>query len=487
MHIISIFRIISFLVVIVSLFLFSCLFFASSSKEFYILFIISISSFLFGLLSIIFTRKKIENLSFKDSFIIVSFSWVIISLFGSLPYYFLLDVSFVDAFFETISGFTTTGASIFPNVEILPKSILYWRSLTNWLGGMGVIVLTLAILPFVGGGSIQLYKAEAPGIQTDRLTSRIKDTSKQLWFIYLFFTFFLFFILKLLGLNWFDSICHAFATMATGGFSTKNASIMAFSPAVQFTITIFMFIGACNFILHNELLRYGKFLYFKSEEFLFFLLVILTSTLLISLYLQGQYPDKSLFSLLNISSFQVVSIISTTGFSSDNFNLWGNFPLMILFSFYFYGGCGGSTGGGIKICRILTVIKFCLFQIKKNTSPRLLMNLKIDKIRLSESIILKVFAFIFIYFFIYITITITLFFIEPNITFKTAFSVSIACLGNIGPGLSQVGPVENYAWLSDSSKYLLSFVMLIGRLELFTVLSLFVPNLWKKRGISSVG
>ena len=447
-------------------------------KIFFLLFpmLILISSFF------VFINTKVseQNISLGFSFLIVTLSWFVMAVLGAIPFVFISGLPFVDAFFETMSGLTTTGASILTNIEALPYSLLYWRSLTNWLGGMGIIVLFLAIFPFFNFGS-SIYKAEVPGPNSDKLTSRITQTAKILWLVYILLTFILFLFLKLCGMNFIDAICHAFTTMATGGFSTKNASIGHFNHTIQFVTTIFMFIAGCNFIWHVKLLRGKPFNYFKREEFLFFLFITILATILISfnLYQQANHSEN-LFHILNKSSFQVVSLITTTGFASTDFNLWPNLAKFILFFLCFIGACGGSTSGGMKLSRIIIIIKKSLLQIKSSIKPLYSFPILFNKKNIKETEISKLFSFIFLYLLTFVLGVIIILLLNSNCSFTTALSTSIACLSNIGPGLDQIGPIQNYSWFNTETKYFLSFLMLVGRLEIYTVLALFSRSLWSK-------
>ncbi|MCM8536094.1 MAG: hypothetical protein NE334_09175 [Lentisphaeraceae bacterium] len=479
----------------------------------------TVSTLLIG--GIIFFKTRVKaDVGFREGFAVVTFGWLAISAFGSLPYLWIckdpaaLDqtllaieqmdpslgpeliqasgkellkntkpMSVADAFFETMSGFTTTGCSILRNIEAQPKAILFWRSLTNWLGGMGIVVLSLAILPVLGIGGMQLYKAEVPGPTSDQLTSRIANTAKILWLVYFLFSFILLIILKVMGMTWFDSICHTFSTLATGGFSTKNASLGAYPGQFHAVITFFMFLAGCNFVLHIKALKGKPLFYFKDEEFRFYFYCTAISTAIITLvlYTQGNSTgtDYTIWKALNSASFQVVSIITTTGFGSDDYTTWPTLATGIIVLFFFFGGCGGSTSGGMKVSRIMLMVKYSIVQLKQCLFPHALANVKLNKQRVQPAILDKVLSFFFLYIALYVGISLLMTLCD-GVDIETAFTSSIACLGNIGPGLSKVGPSENFAWLPDSAKWLLSISMLIGRLEVYTVLVLFLPDFWKK-------
>ena len=474
-----------------------------------------------GIGIIVFLKSRVKaDVGFREGFAVVTFGWLAVSAFGALPYLWIckdpaalnetlnqinnLDpaligeaktvkiaelmratksMSIADAFFETMSGFTTTGASILIDIEAQPKSILFWRSFTNWLGGMGIVVLSLAILPVLGIGGMQLYKAEVPGPTSDQLTSRIASTAKILWLVYFLLSIACFIILKVMGMNFFDSICHTFSTLATGGFSTKGASVGAYAGQFHVVITIFMFLAGCNFVLHIKALQGKPLFYFKDEEFRFYFLCTALSTIIIAIVLcvNGNSKGESytIARALNSASFQVVSILTTTGFGSDDFTNWPTLAVGIIVLLFFIGGCGGSTSGGIKVSRIMLMIKYSIVQVKQCLFPHALTNVQLNKQRVQPAILDKVLSFFFLYIAIYIAISL-LMCLCKDIDIETAFTSSIACLGNIGPGLSKVGPSENFAWMADSAKWLLSISMLIGRLEVYTVIVLFLPQFWKK-------
>lgn len=479
----------------------------------------TISTIVIGLIIFLKTRVK-ADVGFREGFAVVTLGWLAVSAFGALPYLWIckdpaalhetlnqisaLDagmaedvrtakvaelmratksMSVADAFFETMSGFTTTGGSILIDIEAQPKSILFWRSLTNWLGGMGIVVLSLAILPVLGIGGMQLYKAEVPGPTSDQLTSRIASTAKILWLVYFALSIACFLILKLMGMSLFDAICHTFSTLATGGFSTKGASVGAYPGQFHVVITIFMFLAGCNFVLHIKAMQGKPLFYFKDEEFKFYLFCTVLATVIITaclmIYGNTKGESYSFGRALNSASFQVVSIITTTGFGSDDFTNWPTLAVGIIVLFFFFGGCGGSTSGGMKVSRLMLMLKYSVVQVKQCLFPHALTNVQLNKQRVQPAILDKVLSFFFLYMFIYILISLLMCLCD-GIDIETAFTSSIACLGNIGPGLSKVGPSENFAWMADSAKWLLSISMLIGRLEVYTVIVLLLPQFWKK-------
>lgn len=427
-----------------------------------------------------FLTKDKEPISMnpREGFAIVAFTWLSISLFGSLPYLISGSIpGFTDAFFETMSGFTTTGSSVITDIEGLPKGILFWRSMTHWLGGMGIIVLTIAILPLLGIGGFQLYAAEMPGLTKDKLHPRIADTAKRLWAIYVILTMAETTLLMFGGMDLFDGLCHSFATMATGGFSTKNDSITGFSPFVQYTITIFMFLASTNFTLHYFALHGRLREVWRSEEFRKYLYLVLAFTVVIALvrFLHGNIPAEQAF---RDSVFQVVSIVSTTGFVTSDYLLWPASLWFLIFLLMFVGGMAGSTGGGIKVVRQLLLIKNASLELKRTIHPHAIIPVRLDGKPLTQETIYKVMAFFQIYILTFVIGAVTLSLL--GVDFETAIGASISSLGNIGPGLGLVGPAGNYAPIPGFGKWVLSALMLLGRLELFTVLILFSPAFWRR-------
>jgi trk system potassium uptake protein TrkH len=424
------------------------------------------------------TRRGNKSIGKKEGYIIVSLVWVIFSLFGSLPFVISGYIeSYTDAFFETISGFTTTGASILNDIERLPHGLLFWRSMTQWLGGMGIIVLSLAILPIFGIGGMQLFIAEVPGPTPDKFHPRVKETAKRLWGIYLLFTLAEILLLWLGDVGLFDSVCHAFTTMATGGYSTKQASIAHFSPYVQYVITIFMFLAGTNFALSYYALHFKFNKVFKNEEFRFYLTFLIGFTIIIALFLW--IGDKfAIESSFRHAVFQVVSITTTTGYVTSDYLQWTPFLTVIIFMLMFIGGSAGSTGGGIKIIRIGLLIKNSYLELKRLLHPNAIIPVRMNKKSIDQQIITNVLAFVVIY--MTITGISTIVVSSLGYDLNSSLGAVAASLGNIGPGIGAVGPVENYAHLPGFGKWFLSFLMLLGRLELFTILVLFSPAFWRK-------
>lgn len=427
-----------------------------------------------------YNTKDNENKELKrrDGYLIVILSWIAMSLFGMLPYIFTDQISNVpDAFFETVSGYTTTGASILNDIEILDHGILYWRSLTQWIGGMGIIVLAVAILPFLGIGGMQLFVAEAPGVSVDKLQPRIKETAIRLWQIYISFTVVLFFILWAEGMNSFEAVNHAMTTFATGGFSTKNASIGYFeSPLIQYTIILFMFISATNFTLTYFAIKLDFKKVFQNEEFRIYssFIIFLTAIVFITLYLiDSSYAEETFRSAL----FSVVSIITTTGFTTVDFTGWTEFITILFFILMFFGASAGSTSGGIKIVRHVVLLKNSYIELKKQLHQQGVFILRFNNSKVPQSVVTNILAFMMLYVVIFSigSVIMTL----MGVDFITAIGSVAATLGNIGPGIGDVGPASNFSSIPDAGKYFLSLLMLIGRLELLTFLLILTPAFWK--------
>ncbi|HKK67385.1 MAG TPA: TrkH family potassium uptake protein [Bacteroidales bacterium] len=425
-------------------------------------------------------RKARRNVGKREAYLIVTFGWIGLSLFGTLPFVISGAIpDFTNAFFETISGFTTTGASILNDIESLPHTILFWRSFTQWMGGMGIIVLSIAILPLIRVGGMQMFAAEAPGPTQDKISPRIKQTAKKLWFIYLLFTITEAILLKVAGMSVFDAINHAFTTMATGGYSTKQASIAYFqNPAIHYIITVFMFLAGTNFALSYFALTGKPGKMFKNDEFKYYGSIILGSVIIITIGLlwKNGLPVEQAF---RDAAFQVVSIVTTTGYVTSDYLQWVPSGLwMLIFMLMFIGGSAGSTGGGIKVIRIMMLFKNAYLELKRLLHPNAVIPVRFNRKAVPQQIITNVLAFIMLYIVIFLVSVVIMAFL--GLDFESAMGAVAASIGNIGPGIGDVGPVENYANISDVGKWFLSFLMLIGRLELFTVLIIFSPAFWKK-------
>jgi len=380
-----------------------------------------------------------------------------------------------------MSGFTTTGATVFVDVESLPHGVLFWRSVTHWLGGMGIIVLVIAILPYLGVGGMQLFRAEVPGPTPERLRPRIAQTAKLLWVVYFGLTAAEAVLFRFGGMGWFDAITHAFSTLATGGFSTRNASMAAFSPFNQWVTIVFMYLAGLNFSLHFKAAT-GRFAYFRDQEWRFFTLVILlASAVIVGLNLTSGVADSSsLEPAIRDALFQVASITTTTGFVTADYELWMPGAQMVLFALFFVGGMAGSTSGGIKAVRVLLLLKQTANEIRKHLHPRAIFVTRIGRTPVKEDVIARVVGFVILYLLICLAGAMALGMtgIDP----LSGLGASLATVGNVGPAFAELGPTDNYGWMSSPALGVLTFLMLAGRLEIFTVLMLFNPELWKARG-----
>jgi trk system potassium uptake protein len=415
----------------------------------------------------------------REGYLIVTLSWVFMALFGAVPYLVSGAIpNFSNAFFESISGFSTTGATILTDIEAVPKGILFWRSMTQWIGGLGIIVLTIAILPLLGIGGMELFAAEAPGPTKDKIHPRIKETAKRLWVIYIALTVSEIILLKIAGLSFYDAFNHALTSCSTGGFSTKNASVAAFqSPWVHWIIIIFMFLAGTNF----SMLYYGGKGNFKkfteNSEFKWYAtwIVVLVAMLLPVVYI---HTDARFGKDFTDVVFQVVSIVTTTGYATADYTHWGVFASMVFFLLMFSGGSAGSTSGSIKIVRIVLLIKNGFSELKRRLHPKAVIPVYMNNHPVGQDIIYNLLAFIFLYIFIFVISTLMLTLLEIDIL--TAMSAAATCLGNVGPGLASIGPSENFYHLSPIAKWILSFLMIAGRLEVFTVIILFSPHFWRR-------
>jgi trk system potassium uptake protein len=476
-----IFQIISLLLVIEAFFVSACIPFSLyyGGSDVFSLLITAIVTFFSGVFGWFLTRKAEKSIGKRDGYIIVSLVWVVFSFFGSLPFILSGAIpSFTDAFFETMSGFTTTGASILNDIESVPHGLLLWRSLTQWLGGMGIIVLSLAILPILGIGGMQLFVAEVPGPTKEKMHPRVKETAKRLWGIYVIFTGIETVLLMIGGMSFFDALNHSFTTMATGGYSTKQASIAFYdSPYIQYVITLFMFLAGTNFVLSYFALHLRLDKVWKNEEFRFYIFFVALFTLVIAigLYLGGGMSAEKSF---RDALFQVVSIITTTGFVTTDYLTWAPVLTVLIFIMMFIGGSAGSTGGGVKVIRVLLVLKNSYIELRRMVNPHALIPVRLNHHVVSPQIISNVITFIMIYILILVFSVGVIASLGYNM--DTSFGAVAACIGNIGPGIGEVGPAFSYAQFPVFGKWYLSFIMLLGRLELFTVLILFAPAFWRK-------
>ncbi len=437
-------------------------------------------TFFSGLLIYFITKSKEKvELKHRDGFAVVTISWAVMALFGSLPYILSgLNLSFTNAYFEAIAGFTTTGSSVLTNLEEIPHGILLWRSLTQWIGGMGIIVFSLAILPMLGAGGMQLFKAEVPEIGVEKLKPRIIDMAKSLWYIYAGLTAVLTLFLFIAGMGPFDAVCHALTTMATGGFSTKTASVAYFNSGyIDMIITVFMFLAGINFSLHFFALR-GNFSRFaKSSEFKFYCMIVLGSIVILTLKLM-QSDYTSITEALRYSSFQVVSIITTTGFATADYEVWPVLTQMHLLCLMFFGGMVGSTAGGMKQARILLMFKQVYRELYHLIHPHAMTALKLDEKNVPKETLGGIWGFLFL--FILISVVATLLMTGLGLDIITSASTVISAMANVGPALGDAGPADNYFMIPAAGKWILILCMLIGRLEIYTVILLFLPIYWRK-------
>ena len=438
-------------------------------------------TFLSGCLMWIVTRHHKKELSIRHGYLLVVLIWTAMPFFATLPLLLLINgLSFTDAYFETMSGLTTTGASVLTGLDNLAPSVNLWRHELNWLGGMGIIVLAVAVLPMLGVGGRQLFKAETPGPMKDTaLTPRITETARNLWLVYVSFTVACMLLLKLVGMSWLDAICHAFAAMGLGGFSTHDASIGYFdSPAIELVLMVFMLLAVMNFATHFLALREKNLTpYYRDTEGKATITLILGSCVFIALFLWYENTYPSFWTALRFASFNLVSIGTSAGFSNDDFNLWPIFaPLWMLFLACTVSS-SGSTGGGIKMIRTLILFRQAGREFLRLLHPSAINPMKIGDLVVPNNIVLSVLGFIFLYFMSVVTLTFML--LISGLDFLTAFSAVLACINNVGPGLGLVGPASNYSALTDFQVWVCTFAMVIGRLEIITLLIIFTPHFWR--------
>jgi trk system potassium uptake protein TrkH len=426
------------------------------------------------------TKKKAKIVGKRESFMAVSLSWVAFSVFGMLPFYLSGAIpSVTDAFFETMSGLTTTGSSILTDVERLSKGLLFWRSLLQWLGGMGMIVFSLALLPLLGGGAVQLYDAETSGITHDRFRPRVAQIAKRLWGIYLSLTLILTGLLYVGPMNFFDALCHALTTVSTGGFSTRQASIAYWdSVYVETVVCIFMIIGSINFTLIYFLFQRSFARVSRDEELRWYLIIIAGTVLLLSFLPASHAGVCGYGDSFRKAAFQVVSVISTCGFVTSDFVAWGPFYCIVFLLLMVICGCAGSTSGGMKVIRIVVLAGNTKNEFKKHLHPKAILPVRINGTALSPDVVQRVMSFVFLY--LTIIVVSWIFFCLTGMGFEESLGASVTAIGNVGPGLGSVGPGGDFSAIPVVSKWYMSFLMMVGRLEIFTVLTLFTPGFWKK-------
>ena len=429
-----------------------------------------------------FSRKATRKIGKREGFLIVALGWITISVFSALPYLFsgvLPEIT--RAVFESVSGLTTTGASVIHDIEATPRGILFWRSLTQWIGGMGIIVLTVAIFPLLGIGGVELFVAEAPGPASDKIHPRIKETAKRLWLIYVGLTTVLTLILYANGMCFFDAINHGLTTMATGGFSTKNASIAHFNnPSIQYTIALFMFIAGINYTVIYYFLKGNVKKAWSSDElktYVILLFLIIVFVTLMVFYL----TDNNLEQSFRDATFQIISIVTTTGFVSADYTSWAPALTFLFFCLLSLGACAGSTCGGIKIIRHLVIFKNMTLELKRLLHPKAIIRIKIDNQIVLPRVLTHILVFLLLYIIIFIfgSFVMTFILADFNQPFITAIGAVATALGNVGPAIGDLGPEVNFESVPDSGKWILIFLMLLGRLELFTILIIFTPYFWR--------
>ena len=449
--------------------------------------------FICGVVLMFITRNHRKEIQKREGYIIVTFGWICMSLAGTLPYIFTGAIpNFTNAFFETMSGYTTTGASIVTEIEELPEGILIWRSITHWIGGMGIIVLAIAILPLLGIGGMQLFAAEAPGPGGDKLHPRITDTAKRLWIIYVGYTVAETILLKIAGMSFFDAINHSLSTLSTGGFSTKNNSVAYWNaqPVIQYIIMVFMFLAGTNFVLSYFAFKTKFSKIFRDEEFKSYLFLIVGLSILAAglIYFKGDITDSTiahpmvwgeLESAIRHGLFQVLAIVTTTGFATADYTVWAPILTIFFFGLMFLGGSSGSTAGGIKIVRHLIMIKNGVLEFKRTLHPNAILPVRYNNKAIGQPIVFNILGFFILYMLSFIVGVLV--FSWLGLDFKTALGGAASTLGNVGPALGDLGPTHNYGYLPDAAKWWSTFLMLIGRLELFTVLILLTPFFWRNR------
>ena len=426
-----------------------------------------------------FRRYRDAALLTRDGFLVVVLSWLVVCAFGALPYVISGSIPrYTDAFFESMSGFTTTGATLLADLESLPRSVLFWRSLTQWLGGMGIVVLTVAILPRLGIGALKLMRSEAPGPTLEKLTPRVAGTAKILWLFYLGLTVVLASLLLAAGLPLFDALTHTFSTIATGGFSPRTASVGAYdSPFVDVVVTVFMLLAAVNFSLYFQIFRRRPGMLLGNLELRAFICIYLLAAALVTLSVTGT-TYESLGRGLRFAAFQAASLLTGTGFTTADYDAWPNLARAVLLVVMFVGGCSGSTAGGIKVIRVATLFKQALNELRYLVHPQGIFTLRIGDRRVKKDILYPVAMFFFLYIGLVLVTTLVVAGSSPDLT--TAFTTGLATVGNVGPGFGAIGPTQNYAFYPDAVKWWLSFAMLTGRLEVYSVLVLLTRTFWRR-------
>ena len=433
----------------------------------------AVITFIVGIVSGLKTHE-IDDLPIKESFAIVAIGWFSVALFGSLPY-ILSGIPLLDALFESMSGFTTTGSTILPAIEDCSKSLLFWRSFTQWLGGMGIIVLFLAILPKLAVAGRDLFRAEVPDPIGDKLRPRLSQTAKILWSVYIGFSAVEVFVLWLSRMTFYDALCTTFSTMSTGGFSPHSESIAFFhSSLIEYIVIFFMFVAGANFALHYWVLRGGAEHLFRDSEFRLYTCIVFCATLLIVLMLWGTHG----FDSIRLGLFQVVAIITTTGFATADFDAWPDAARMVLFLLMFIGGCAGSTGGGMKVVRLLLLIRYGYRELFRSLHPKAILPIRLGRQMVPQGVMEAILSFFILYLFIFAVASLILSILGMDTV--SATSAAATALGNVGPGFNIIGPAAHFGGVHPIGKLVLILCMWIGRLEIFTVLVLLIPDFWRK-------
>ncbi len=449
-------------------------------EEHYVDFIMfDTSFFLINFFFYLLVRNHKVGLSIKEGILSVNLIWILLGIAGGIPLYIYTDISVMKAFFEAVSGFTTTGATIYQDIEALPNMILMHRSLMHWIGGMGIIVLSVGLLSLINpNGSLTLFKAESTGIKLEKITPKIKDTATQLWIIYLLFTATCTFLLTIEGMGFFDAINHAFSTISTGGFSTKNSSVGYFAqdPLILWTITFFMIISGINFLAHLKFMK-GDTIGYKTEEVFWYLIIFCSISILLTLSAM-QKTDFEWFEAFTHASFNVASLLTTTGFASSDYELWGQLCITLFFIVMLIGGNAGSTSGGVKIIRFVLGAKVVIAEIKKILHPNAIINVFVNHNMLPTNVISATFGFFLL--FVFTNAIVVVYLYANGYDALSSISTAIACIGNVGPGFGLVGPAKNYAFFHDTDLFVLSLAMIIGRLEIYTFFLVLMPSFWKK-------
>lgn len=435
-----------------------------------------------GVLMLAVGRNSTQRIGTREGYLIVGLVWILFSAFGMLPYLISGYIpSVTDAYFETMSGFTTTGASILDNIESLPHGLLFWRSLTHWLGGMGIVLLSMALIPLFGSG-MRLYSVETTGPTHDKMLPSVKDTARRLWGVYLVITIIQFLLLVAAGMDVFDSVCHSFSTIATGGFSTKQTSIAGYSPTIHYIIILFMFISGINYaLLYASIIRRDISRIYKDEEFKSYFFIVLVASLIIMGLLFFQNSD---FSVAAVESsfrnalFQVVSVITTTGFATCDYSLWLPIIQYIILLLMFVGASASSTAGGIKVIRLHIIVKNLFLEFKRVIHPKAVMPVRVNKRVVPDVVLYNIYSFVTL--FVVIVVVSTFVLLMCGLDMKEAFSSALAAITNVGPALGDFGPAASFSALNPFAKWFLVVLMLVGRLEIFTILLLFSPSFWKK-------